>query len=261
MKLIRKDMKKISSILSIGLVLMITSCSTYNHSYRVSNVPEQDVKISDKVGVELKIDLNKVIRATSNKQSSIKDAKDEAYFRAVVDNQIHVLVDPIYSVETSAHFLIFGGKSRASVIGFAGYYTNPKSMKQLEAENKAAKDAKEQAAYERTVKEMELLEKNNIIGSRTTESSELACFSSCGSGDNAINAIEVTRTSTKTSLVDEYLAFKKSMDASTSSSDEDSPVISVLGGGGDSPVSMDALKKGPLGKIVGKLKSIVKKKK
>lgn len=248
-------MKKIVIFSGVAMFFLITSCSTYSHSYRVSNVPEQDVKIADKVGVELKIDLTKVIRATSNKQSSVKDAKDEAYFRAVVDNQIHVLVDPIYSVETSAHFLIFGGKSRASVIGFAGYYVNPKSMKQIEADNKAAKDAKEQAAYERTIKEMELLAKNNVIGSRTTESSDMGCYS-CGSGDKAINSIEITSTSNKTSIVDEYLAFKKSMDAATGGSDEDESGIAILGGGSksgdDAPVA--SLKKGIVGKILGKFK-------
>ena len=255
-------MKNIFSILTIALVFLMTSCSTYNHSYRVSNVPEQEVKLSDKVGVELKIDLNRVIRATSNKQTSIKDAKDEAYYKAIVDNQIHVLVDPIYSVETSAKFLMFGGKSRASVIGFAGSYTNPKPLKQSEAENKAAKAAKEQAAYERTVKEMDLLAKNNIIGSRSTENSSLACFESCGSGDKAINAMEVTRTATKTSLVDEYIAFKKSMDAaSDGSNSDDNSSTSILGAGGDSLGSIDALKKGIVGKVLGKVKSLLKKKK
>jgi hypothetical protein len=253
-------MKKNYTVMSFGLVLLITSCSTFNHSYRVSNIPDQDIKVADKIGVELKIDLNRVIRATSEKQPSIMDAKEEAYYKAIVDNQIHVLVDPIYSVETSAHFLIFGGKSRASVIGFAGYYTNPKSIKVIEAEKKAAKVANEQAAYERTIKEMELLAKNKIIGSRNTESSELACFSSCGSGDNAINAIEVTRTSIKTSLVDEYLAFKKSLDSPSLTSDEESSSPIILTDL-NTPVSSDVIKTSSLGKIAGKLKSVFKKKK
>lgn len=255
-------MKNIFILSVVVLTYVISSCSTYNHSYRVSNIPEQDVNISDKIGVELKIDLTKVIRATSNKQGSVKDAKDEAYYKAIIDNQIHVLVDPIYSVQTSSKFLIFGGKSRASVIGFAGYYTNPKPMKQLEAENKAKKDQREQEAYERTVKEMESLVNNKIIDSRTTETSDISCFS-CGTGDKAINSIEITKTSTKTSIVDEYLAFKKSMDVASSgeSSDDKDSNVKVLGSNGESSSTAQKIKTPAfLKKILDKLMFFKKKK-
>lgn len=90
----------------------------------------KSVVIADKIGVELTVDENKVIQASSSKRHrSPNDAKDEAYFNAIVNNNIHVLVDPIYKTETTARILIFGGKSTSIVTGFAGYYKNPKSFK------------------------------------------------------------------------------------------------------------------------------------
>jgi len=68
----------------------------------------------------------KVISATSTKRhKDLKLAKDEAYFNAIVDNQIDVLVDPIYSIKKRGKFLFFfGGYVEAKVVGYAGYYKN-----------------------------------------------------------------------------------------------------------------------------------------
>lgn len=41
------------------------------------------------------------------------------------------MVDPIYKTVTSPKILIFGGKSRSTVTGFAGYYENPRSYKEV----------------------------------------------------------------------------------------------------------------------------------
>jgi len=68
----------------------------------------------------------KVISATSNKvHKDINLAKDEAYFNAIVDNQIDVLVDPVYTIKKRNRFLFFfGGHVEAKVVGYAGYYKN-----------------------------------------------------------------------------------------------------------------------------------------
>lgn len=112
-------------LLFVG-ALLVVSCSTYNHSHRVAEIPQRNLEIADKIVVDIDVDLTKTVKARSNKHSSVKDAKDEAYYRAIVDNNIHVLVDPIYSIETSSKVLFFGGKSVAEITGFAGYYKNPR---------------------------------------------------------------------------------------------------------------------------------------
>lgn len=68
----------------------------------------------------------KVVSAKSNKRhKSASLAKDEAYFNAIVDNEIDVLIDPIYAVRKKGKFLFFfGGYAEATVVGFAGYYKN-----------------------------------------------------------------------------------------------------------------------------------------
>ena len=54
---------------------------------------------------------------------------EEAYFNAIIENNIDVLVDPIYSVSTTKGFLFFfGGKSEATVNGYAGYYHNARPI-------------------------------------------------------------------------------------------------------------------------------------
>lgn len=103
-------------------MLFVTSCSTYKHSSRVSSIPENALGQADKIVVDVEVDLGKQVKARSQKHTSVKDAKDEAYFRAIVDNNCHVVVDPIYSIKTTR--TLFGSKSSAEIIGFPGYYKN-----------------------------------------------------------------------------------------------------------------------------------------
>lgn len=123
--------KKHLFIFIIGTTIL-TSCRSYSHSYRLAEIGESNLGISDKIVVDIEVDLEKTVKARSNKHSSVKDAKQEAYFRAIVDNNVHVLVDPIYSIETTSKMLIFGGKSVAEVIGFAGYYKNPRTQSSVD---------------------------------------------------------------------------------------------------------------------------------
>ena len=121
----KKTLFKAVTIASI--ILIMASCSSYSHSYRKADVPDRDLKVADKYVVDINHDFSKVVKAESGRHSTVKDAIDEAYYKAIVDNNIHVLIDPIYRVETDAKILfIFGGKSRAYVVGFAGFYTNPR---------------------------------------------------------------------------------------------------------------------------------------
>jgi len=110
--------------------LIFNSCSSYKHSSRISNIADQNIIVSNKIAVDLNIDLGKSCKGRSGYHKTVNDAKDEAYYDAIQTNSIHVLVDPIYSVQTIK--TIFGSKSSAEVAGFAGYYKNSRSLKAIE---------------------------------------------------------------------------------------------------------------------------------
>ena len=121
-------------MLKINLFIFITLISLGLHAqedaleitHRIIEINQVDVVAQNFVA---EIDLGtefKVITATSNKtHKDINLAKDEAYFNAIVDNQIDVLVDPIYTIKKRGRILFFfGGYVEAKVVGFAGYYKN-----------------------------------------------------------------------------------------------------------------------------------------
>ena len=121
-------------MLKINLFFLITllSFGFYAQQYEQDNTHRTIVLQQTDVVAEnfvAEIDLGtefKVITANSNKRHrDINLAKEEAYFNAIVDNQIDVLVDPIYTIKKRGRILFFfGGYVEAKVVGFAGYYKN-----------------------------------------------------------------------------------------------------------------------------------------
>ncbi len=122
-------------MLKIKLFLLITLLSFGFHAqeieldntHRIIEIKQVDGIVAENFVAE--IDLGpefKVITATSNKtHRDIDLAKHEAYFNAIVENQIDVLVDPIYTIKKRGRILFFfGGYVEAKVVGFAGYYKN-----------------------------------------------------------------------------------------------------------------------------------------
>jgi len=210
------------SIMSAMIIVSgaMVSCSSFKHTHRLSQIPEKSVTIADKVAVELKVDENKVVQATSNKRhASPQDAKDEAYYNAIVNNNIHVLIDPIYKIQTTARILIFGGKSFATVSGFAGYYQNPRSYKEISDELEAEELAAKQDAFDVAAKQMKQLKDEGVIKQNTTVSSSASAASNIDAigklQELSLNTLtveteyEVTKTTRTTSLVDEYDSFIK----------------------------------------------------
>ena len=85
----------------------LSSCARYYHSYRNVDVAQTSpVNAKMQVDVAVTPDFSKRLRAQStknhwrNKQSSM----DEAYFNAIIENQIDVLISPIYSVTERGGF-------------------------------------------------------------------------------------------------------------------------------------------------------------
>jgi len=105
-------------VLYVALGLSVISCKSYQHSHRLVEVDRKhsmDAELN--VDVEIIPDFTKRIKGQSNKtHKTAGDAKDEAYFNAIVDNQIDVLIAPIYSVEVSS------AGCEAVVHGYAGTY-------------------------------------------------------------------------------------------------------------------------------------------
>lgn len=164
-------MKKLNLFFLIGLVAFITSsCSTYKHSYRLSDVPKTRIGVTPTV-VDVTPDFNKQVSGESDKRTnSIQDAKDNAYYNAIVQNKIDVLVDPIYKVKVRKG--LFRTTAKAEVTGFAGEFKNPRTL----FENQEAEfDAKLESLKKLvSIEEIKNEERNSVIittgqnGSTTT---------------------------------------------------------------------------------------------
>ena len=114
-------MRKSLSILLFAL--MLASCSTSKYTYRDTVINNKSV-LSNQLMVDTKVDLSKKIQSSSSKRESPEAAVEEAYFKAITENNIDVVIDPIFEVKTTDKFLFFGGKSTAKLIGFGGKYEN-----------------------------------------------------------------------------------------------------------------------------------------
>lgn len=117
-------MKKI--LIPIIAVSFLFSCSSTSYTYRSVDISKDEV-IAQQVVVDVKLDLKNKITATSSKRNSVDEAIDEAYYKAITDNNIDVVVDPILEVKTADKILFFGGKSTAKLTGFGAKYDNARN--------------------------------------------------------------------------------------------------------------------------------------
>jgi hypothetical protein len=184
-------------ILSVFALGVLASCKTYSHSSREIDLENKNVE-SNTFVVDVEPNFSNRIKGSSTKKHKVeKLAKEEAYFNAVIENNVDVLVDPIYSVTSTKRILLFfGGKSEATVYGYAGFYKNPK----------IASEAK-QADLDQKIKDIEKLSKIDGI----LEESEEKTFSAAKCGDckgkDPISLISIIKN--KSSLVEVYKKLKK----------------------------------------------------
>ena len=192
---------KITNVLFLTLAfasaLMLNSCSTYNHSYRISNIAEENIAITNKIAVDLNVDLAKICKGRSGYHQKVQDAKDEAYYDAILSNEIHVLVDPIYSVETTKS--IFGKRSQAQVVGFAAYYKNPRSLKLITDAAAAEKIEKDNQKSQNAIRNFKTLASiGNLTGLKEIENYRL---------DDNCKPCTIFKTENKTNSADEFFHF------------------------------------------------------
>lgn len=116
-----------SKILLLVLSTSLISCSKSYVSHRSVNIQRKDL-ITNSLVADVSVDLQKKITAESGRKNNINLAMDDAYFNAITNNKIDILVDPVYNITTTPRILIFGGKAIATVTGFPGKYTSTKPI-------------------------------------------------------------------------------------------------------------------------------------
>lgn len=218
-----KIMKPIK-LLALGAILVMTatSCDTYKHSYRLTDVPTSNIAVTNQV-VDVKADFNNKVKASSDRiNTSIADAKNNAYFNAIIENDIDVLVDPIYSVRVRRG--LFKTTAKATVHGFAGEYINPRSTA-------AAKEE----TFKTTLEAFEdFLDLKEVVNEEKTTTIINSC---CGEGGKSGSTSHTIDSSP--ALIDQF----NSLYGNSSSPDV------KVGGGSTSDENATFKKKGLLSKI------------
>ena len=192
--------------------LTFVSCSSNNpllsdeYSYRIVAGPERSsFEIINKPLADIKIDLNKKVFASSGSHKSIKKAKEEAYYNAIINNNIHIVVDPIYKTKT--RYGLFGLRSTAEIAGYAGYYENIRYEKALTNDMKL-----EQDLFEMRFKNIELLSKISSLNKEETNTFMIDSKGSCceeknnkqnGSNFGDIHLLNTSKNSSNV-LIEEY---------------------------------------------------------
>lgn len=103
-------------LLLLGVVL--SGCSAYQYSARQTNVARRSINTYEQMA-SIDVDYSKQVTATSNFHQTKKTAINEAEFLCIQENNIDVIVDPIYKVKRRPTGI---RKYQAVVVGFAGMY-------------------------------------------------------------------------------------------------------------------------------------------
>lgn len=115
-----KNLKKVSILFSATAIL--ASCSVTSYSSRVAPITESFK--ATPVIVDLELDLSKKIEHEA-KAKSVSQAKSKAYYEAIKQNKVDVIVDPIYEIKSTKIF--FANSAIAKITGYGATYKNPRS--------------------------------------------------------------------------------------------------------------------------------------
>lgn len=128
---------KINLIILTIVLLFLSACSTYKYTSRVAETQTgNNISITPSV-TDVKIDFSKKITAISDIQQGQEAAKQNAYYKAVKDNSIDILVSPIYEMEIISNGS--AGKCKATVYGYAGYFANSRTASEAKKNEYDAK--------------------------------------------------------------------------------------------------------------------------
>jgi len=190
-KLVKKSM------LVVAVAASLASCRvTYDHSFRKIDVGQKN-SINAKIQVDVAVtpDFSKRLKSQSTKNhKSAQAAKDEAYYNAIIENQIDVLISPIYSVTER------GGVCDATVHGYAGYY---KIVSKPEDNVDKDAGAKTESDFDKKIEDLKKLSKvDGVLSSE--EQKVYKINSTCGDCKASEPLSLLTVTTNKSSLVDVY---------------------------------------------------------
>ena len=241
-----KIMKKLLLLSCAGAFLM-SSCVSYKHSYRMSDVGDTSLSVAEAYVADLDVDFTKVVKASSLKHATAAQAKNEAYYNAITQNNIHVVVDPIYAVRTVR--TLFGAKSSAEITGFTGMYKNARKKSDDAAD--AIED--ESNLFNARFASIKKLSELTVLTEEEVNVYTVESGGCCGEGKKASPAgpMLLTTTTNKTGLIDSYNKIIASPPASNSSAD-------VVVGQSVSATG-EPKKTGIIGKIIGTVRNILSK--
>jgi len=178
-------------------IAIFTSCKTHSHSFRKVDINNENLQ-TENVVVNVKPNFTKKVSGVSTKKHDTeKAAKEEAYFNAIIENNIDVLVNPIYSVSSTRKILfLFGGKSQAQVQGYAGYYENPRPESEYERQQLDEK-------IEHLEEFAKIADVQEVVSEKT-----YTVNSTCGDckGNDALTLVSVLDN--KESMIDAYVKFE-----------------------------------------------------
>lgn len=113
----------LTTLAVVGLAALMTGCTTYSYTSRSTSIRPNEMK-SKSLGAEVDVDFSRRVTATSDPQVLKSDAINNAQYKCINENNIDVVVDPIYKIE----FNMFSKYAyKATVIGYAGTYKQVKT--------------------------------------------------------------------------------------------------------------------------------------
>lgn len=130
-------MKKKNVLFSLALgscFLILTGCSSYSYTSRSTTINQFTVQ-SNVPTADIDIDYKHKVTATSDFQKFPNQAKQQALYQCILNNNIDVVVDPIMQVEQRGF-----SNYRATITGFAGYFKEGKSGIDATVEKKYSKE-------------------------------------------------------------------------------------------------------------------------
>lgn len=111
--------QKISYALAVVLFgTLMTSCTTYSYTSRSAAIRGTTID-SRALGTEITADFSHQVTATSDRQTTLSAAKNQAVFLCLQQKGVEVVVDPVYQVE---YRWFKKNPYTVTVMGFAGTY-------------------------------------------------------------------------------------------------------------------------------------------
>lgn len=114
-------MKQFKIFAVVVAAIALSSCASFSYTSRSTTVNREKIEGTSMV-VDVRPDFSKRIATESRRCKSISEAREEAKYLAITNNKCDVIVDPVYKIEKR------GMKFKAYLVGFAGYYENPRTM-------------------------------------------------------------------------------------------------------------------------------------